>query len=74
LSTTSNDAFGKLHACIDTISGGFGHPDMVGYHGQQGQYTDVETLTNPASGTIAAGTFLATEWPPGPHGAISGSV
>jgi len=39
------DSQGLLHADIDTLTGGFnsGHLDPIGYKGELGNYTDVET-------------------------------
>ena len=43
--TAVYDSQGLLHADIDTLSGGFnsGHLDPVGYKGELGNYTDLET-------------------------------
>jgi len=43
--TAVYDSQGLLHADIDTLSGGFnsGHLDPIGYKGELGNYTDLET-------------------------------
>ena len=53
--TAVYDAQGLLHGDIDTITGGFNssHLDPVGYQGESGNYTDLETL-HTASGLYTA--------------------
>ena len=59
--TVIYDSQGLLHADIDTISGGYNasHLDPVGYQGQSGNYTDLETQHQ------AAGIYTALSGPIG---------
>jgi len=59
--TAVYDSQGLLHADIDTLTGGFnsGHLDPIGFKGELGNYTDVETQKQ------VAGLYTALSGPGG---------
>jgi len=59
--TALYDSTGLLHADIDTLTGGFnsGHLDPIGYKGELGNYTDLETQQ------AVAGLYTALSGPGG---------